>query len=205
MWLCVELTGGRLVMANSGCHLDFIWNQLEHKQLGMDEEIFLIWSLEVRRSTVNLGHNFWWQSGRICPRKQGHQTCSVDSFQRFWSPHWIHPLKLRKSCSRWIPEQTGVSSRRTEPTWAERQVHFGTVGHCDISSDSLSFLWWPTQSELSLAPSPILYHECETAKVSRSAGTLRWQTGSGEYSYFLFRRWPTKVLLFIMNWMMMPT
>lgn len=26
-------------MANSGCHLDFIWNQLEHKQLGMDEEI----------------------------------------------------------------------------------------------------------------------------------------------------------------------
>lgn len=99
----------------------------------------------------------------------------------------------------------GVSSRRTEPTWAERQVHFGTVGHCDISSDSLSFLWWPTQSELSLAPSPILYHECETAKVSRSAGTLRWQTGSGEYSYFLFRRWPTKVLLFIMNWMMMPT
>lgn len=129
-----------------------------------------------------------------------------------WTPfsgYGLHIEFIRWNWERVV--QDGYLSRqgshlaRTEPTWAERQVPSGTVGHCDISSDGLSFLWWPTQFKLLLAPSPILYHECETAKISRSAWTLRWQTGSGEYSYFLFRRWPTKVLRFYYEWIMMPS
>lgn len=91
-----------------------------------------------------------------------------------------------QSCPRQTLGWAVVSSRR-DLAGLDREVqdgHLRTVGHCDIISDGLR--WFPIAGPpfSAVTASPFLYHECGAAKINRSTCTLRWHTGSGEYSHF---------------------
>lgn len=49
-------------MANLGCQSSHIWNQLTEAHAAVHTCEVLIGSFELERPTLNLSHDFWWQT-----------------------------------------------------------------------------------------------------------------------------------------------
>lgn len=66
-----------------------------------------------------------------------------------WTPVSSHGVSIEFILWNWdgvvqFLSREGSHLGRTAPPWAEREVHPGTVGYCDISSDGLwVFYCWP--------------------------------------------------------------
>lgn len=141
-------------MANLGCHLAHIWNQLTPKQLGTPVRVFLIRSFEVEKLTFKSGPHLLWaayikgQLGRrllilpACPHSRwqvhlpitslavGHTfgipTCTEDEPRRL--SYWTEPLTVRFSAF-----LLGVSY-----CWTSQATRVSTVMNTDFSLSVVS-------------------------------------------------------------------